>query len=61
MDDEVIEQLAAVRETGQVNMFNKSGVQRVAHECDFHELVTFIEDNDNATYIDALQEMGERA
>lgn len=60
MNDEIIDQLAAVRETGAVNMFDKTGVQRVADECGFDELVAFIDENGTSGYSEALQEMGRR-
>ena len=58
--ENVITQLAGVRETGATNMMDKSGVQSVADQCDFHELVVFIEDASNVQYMEALQEMGSR-
>lgn len=54
----IIEQLAEVRETAEVNMLDADGVQRVAHERDLYELVTFIDDNDFGTYASALDAMG---
>lgn len=60
VDDEVIEQLAIVRETGAVNMMNKGGVKQVAAECDLQELVEFIENASASSYMDHLKEMGER-
>jgi hypothetical protein len=59
-DGEVISQLAAVRASGGANMINKTGVKRIAQELDFQELVDFIEESDNETYMDYLKEMGER-
>ena len=42
---EVLEQLEKVRESGEVNMMDASGVQRVAFENDYYALVTFLGDN----------------
>ena len=40
----VIEQILAVRATGQTNMFAARDVQRIAYEIGLHELVCYIED-----------------
>jgi len=45
MDSKVKEQILAVRDTGLTNMFDTRTVQRIAHEMDFLELVTFLEEN----------------
>ena len=45
MDSKVKEQILAVRDTGLSNMFDTRTVQRIAHEMDFLELVTFLEEN----------------
>ena len=60
MNDEVINQLAAVRETGATNMLDKARVKDIADQCDFIELCDFIEDSSNAQYMAALEEMGSR-
>lgn len=60
MSDDVIAQLAAVRETGAVNMLDRYGVQRVAEQCGFQELVAFIDDASSQEYIERLEEMGRR-
>ena len=60
MNDEVISQLAAVRETGATNMLDKRGVKDVADQCDFIELCDFIDDASSSQYMEALQEMGSR-
>ena len=59
-DEEVISQLAAVRESGATNMMSRQGVRRVASEMGFAELVEFIREEDSATYMDYLKEMGSR-
>jgi hypothetical protein len=55
--DTVMQQYEAVRRSGKTNMFDVDTVQVIAYECDFHELVVFIEDKDPKEVI----EMGERA
>ena len=60
MNDEVISQLAAVRETGATNMLDKRGVKDVADQCDFIELCDFIDDASSSQYMEALEEMGSR-
>ena len=53
VSSKVKEQILAVRDTGLVNMFNVNGVQRIAFENDYYELVCFIEENkkDYANFI----------
>lgn len=58
--DDVLRQQEKVRRSGEVNMFNKSGVQQVAHEKDFHALVTWIEEHDHSEYINMAQEAAEQ-
>ena len=50
MDEEVREQILAVRDTGLTNMFDLNAVQRIAYEMDFYELVNFIEE-EKAAYV----------
>ena len=45
VSSKVKEQILAVRDTGLVNMFDVEGVQRVAFDNDYYELVCFIEEN----------------
>ena len=45
ISSKVKEQILAVRDTGLVNMFDVEGVQRVAFDNDYYELVCFIEEN----------------
>ena len=40
----VKEQILAIRDSGETNMFDRYAVQRLAHERNFFELVCFIED-----------------
>lgn len=58
INDDVIDQLASVRQSGAVNMFDKNGVQVVAHEFGHHQLVVFIEEASSAEYMEALETMG---
>ena len=39
------EQILAVRDTGETNMFDANAVQRIAHRKGFYELVVFIEEH----------------
>lgn len=49
MDKErIIEQVKAIRDTGETNMFDSVTVQRMAFERGFYELVCFIEDDRKA-------------
>ena len=50
MDEKVKEQILKVRDTGLTNMFDINAVQRIAYEMDFHELVTFLEE-EKAKYV----------
>ena len=43
MSDKVLEQLLQVRATGATNMIDTQGVQRIAFDMGFYELVNFIE------------------
>lgn len=45
MDEIVKEQILAIRDSGVINMLDIYGVQRIAYERDFYELVLFIEEN----------------
>ena len=45
ISSKVKEQILAVRDTGLVNMCDVNGVQRVAFDNDYYELVCFIEEN----------------
>lgn len=42
--DKIFEQILAVRETGEANMFDIRAVMRVAYDHDLYELVTFLDD-----------------
>lgn len=45
MSDKCFEQIMVVRASGKVNMFNRVGVQREAHDSGFYELVIYIEEH----------------
>lgn len=50
MNEKIFAQIMDIRESGRVNMFDVPGVQRMAFEMGFYELVCFIEE-DCAAYI----------
>ena len=45
--EEIQEQILQVRDTGEVNMFDLRGVQRVANDNDLFELVDYLEEKEN--------------
>ena len=53
MNDTIFYQILKVRDTGLVNMFDYIGVQRVAFENEFYELVNYIEE-DKRAYINFI-------
>lgn len=59
-NDDVINQLAAIRDGGYCNMFNKGCVEQAAQQIGFEELSEFLTDADATAYIDHLEEMGRR-
>ena len=50
MNEKVFAQIMDIRESGRVNMFDVPGVQRMAFEMGFYELVCFIGE-DRAAYV----------
>jgi len=50
MNEKVVFQIRDIRNSGRVNMFDVPGVQRMAFEMGFYELVCFIEE-DHAAYV----------
>lgn len=54
----VIEALADVLESAEVNMFDRQGVMKVASDGGWHGAVIWLYDNKDR-YIDALNAMGE--
>lgn len=55
-DEDVLLQQEKVRRSGRTNMFDRQNVQRIAHEMDFHALVTFIEEHSGGEYIKMANE-----
>ncbi len=45
MTEEIKKQILAVRDTGLVNMFDVKGVQRIAFDNDYYELVCYLEEH----------------
>ena len=45
MDETILNQILAIRETGLTNMFDIPMVQRLAFDRGFYELVTWLEDH----------------
>ena len=45
MTEKVKEQILAIRDTGETNMFDTTRVQRMAHDRGFYELVLFLEEH----------------
>jgi hypothetical protein len=45
MTDKVKEQILAIRDTGETNMFDTARVQRMAYDRGFYELVLFLEEH----------------
>lgn len=53
MEPIIKEQILAIRETGEVNMFDAHAVQYIAHCKGFYELVIYLQD-DKDEYIDFI-------
>ena len=45
MTDEIRRQILEIRASGLTNMFDVTMVQSIAFECDFYELVNYLEEN----------------
>jgi hypothetical protein len=45
MNEKIKEQIVAIQGSGRVNMFDANGVQIIANEMNFYELVIFIEEH----------------
>ena len=45
MTEKVKEQILAIRNTGEINMFDTARVQRMAYDRGFYELVLFLEEH----------------
>ena len=50
MNETIFTQIMDIRDLGRMNMFDAPGVQRMAFEMGFYELVCFIEE-DRAAYV----------
>ena len=48
MNENIKQQILAIRDTGATNMFDTHAVQRLAFDAGYFELVSFIEDNRKA-------------
>lgn len=55
MTEKIKSELAMIREEGSVNMFDFNGVQRMAYEHGFYDLVVYLEDN-KSNYLQVLKE-----
>lgn len=42
--DRIVEQIMAIRDSGEINMFDIKGVQKIAHGRQFYELVVLLEE-----------------
>ncbi|MBP5592828.1 MAG: DUF5049 domain-containing protein [Clostridia bacterium] len=45
MTDKIKEQIIAIRDSGETNMFDTRMVQKIANREEYHELVLLIEEN----------------
>jgi len=45
VSSKVLEGLEAVRSSGQINMLDRPGVQKIAHDMGYHDTVLWIEEN----------------
>lgn len=50
----VADQLEAIRDSGEINMFDRRGVQVIANRRDFYDLVIWIEDAGSRIYGEAI-------
>lgn len=48
MNEKIRKQLLKIRATGEINLFDSYGVQRIANREHYYELVIFIEDHRKA-------------
>lgn len=55
IDDDLKDQILAVRDTGRTNMFMILSVQRIAYEMELFDLAVFLEDKENRkAYVDFI-------
>ena len=47
LTDTIIQEILAVRDTGETNMFDYQAVQRIAYDMDLFELVNYLENPKN--------------
>ncbi len=59
VDQQVLEDLKKVRDSGEVNMFNRRGVQFVANDLNCFSLVCWIEDHRASEYAKLLDQFSE--
>jgi len=45
MTETILSQIQSIRDSGVINMLDVNGVQRIAFDSDFYELVCYIEEN----------------
>ena len=53
--DQTLQEYEAIRRSGKTNMMDKGTVQRIAFECDYHSLVTYIEDHSANEYMEMAE------
>ena len=53
--DQTLQEFEAIRRSGKTNMLERGTVQRIAYECDYHSLVTYIEEHDGEDYMEMIQ------
>ena len=51
----IYDQMEEVRRTGAVNMMDKNGVQSVANELGYRDLVLWLEEATSKEYVEVLQ------
>jgi len=61
VEQDILDALEDVRDSGKINMMDKDGVQYIANGMEHHHLVTWIEEADMQEYTTALEQMGQRA
>ena len=59
-NEEVINQLAAVRKSGHCNMLDKPCIRNFAEQAGLDALMEFCREADNGTFMAHLEEMGRR-
>jgi hypothetical protein len=59
-NDKVLQQQEAIRRSGAVNMFDRTGVKRIAEDMGADELVEFIEESSAEEYINMADAAAEQ-